>query len=460
MDNVAARRWWALASVAAAQFLAVVDAFIVNVALPSIRADLHADAAEIQAVVAVYQIAYAALLITGGRLGDIVGRKRVFIAGVLGFTLASLWCGLSGSPAMLIFARAAQGGAAAMMVPQVLATIHTLFPDGARARAFAIFGVAIGLGAAVGFMLGGWPVSLNLAGLGWRSIFCINMPIGIGIAVAAAALMPSMPRTANTRMDLRGAAALFAGLIGLLVPMMFGHELGWPWWLWLAIAAGGAVLVCFVWLQRVVEQRGGMPLIDLALLEDRVFVAGIGATFCFFLGNLSFYFVLTLYLQNGLGLSPFDAALTVMPLAFAFVAGSRLGGGRLIEGCVVQGIGLAAMALLVGTSVSPGMTMLMLPLTIFGYGQGMVLAPLFSVVLTQVRQVHAGSGAGMLATTQQVANGTGVVVVGAAYFATLHLHDERWAMLVAVITLGCTVVATIGFLQRMRPHAMEAARPV
>ncbi len=156
-----------------------------------------------------------------------------------------------------------------------------------------------------------------------------------------------------------------------------------------------------------------MPLIDLGLLEDRVFVAGMCATFCFFAGNLSFYFVLTLYIQNGLGFSPFDAALTVMPLAFAFVAGSRLGGGRLIEGCVVQGIGLAGTALLVGTIAQPSMAMLMLPLAVFGYGQGMVLAPLFSAVLTQVRHAHAGSGAGILTTTQQVANGAGVVVVGA-----------------------------------------------
>ena len=141
------------------------------------------------------------------------------------------------------------------------------------------------------------------------------------------------------------------------------------------------------------------------------------ATFCFFAGNLSFYFVLTLYIQNGLGFSPFDAALTVMPLAFAFVAGSRLGGGRLIEGCIVQGIGLAGTAVLVGTIAQPTMAMLMLPLAVFGYGQGMVLAPLFSAVLTQVRHAHAGSGAGILATTQQVANGAGVVLVGAVYFA-------------------------------------------
>ena len=195
-----------------------------------------------------------------------------------------------------------------------------------------------------------------------------------------------------------------------------------------------------------------MPLIDLALLEDRVFVAGMCATFCFFAGNLSFYFVLTLYIQNGLGFSPFDAALTVMPLAFAFVAGSRLGGGRLIEGCIVQGIGLAGTAMLVAMIAQPNMAMLMLPLAVFGYGQGMVLAPLFNVVLTQVRHAHAGSGAGILATTQQVANGAGVVVVGAVYFAVLRLHGDRWALLVAMVALGCTVVATIGFLRRMRPR--------
>ncbi len=464
---VPARRWWALASVAAAQFLAVVDAFIVNVAVPSIRADLHTDAAEIQGVVAVYQIAYAALVITGGRMGDIIGRKRVFLAGVIGFTVASLWCGLSGSAPMLILARAAQGGAAAMMVPQVLATIHTLFPDAGRFRAFAVFGVTIGLGAAVGFMLGGWLVTLNLAGLGWRSIFCVNVPVGLAIVLAAAWLMPAMPRDTETRLDLAGAAVLFIGLLGLITPLMFGRELGWPWWVWLTMMAGVAVLAGFLRLQRAVEKRGGMPLIDLGLFGDHVFITGTCATFCFFLGNLSFYFVLTLFMQNGLGFSPFDAALTVMPLAFAFVAGSRLAAGRLqqrgvtalAEGCIVQTVGLAGTALLVDAVTHPTMATLMLPLALFGYGQGMVLAPLFSAVLTNVRRAHAGSRSGILTTTQQIANGTGVVLAGAVYFAVQAVHGDRWAFLATLVVLACTIAATIGFLLRMRPDAAGVTVP-
>jgi len=230
----ASGRWWALAVVVAAQFMFVVDAFIVNVAIPSIRADLHATPAEIEAVIAAYQITYATTVITGGRLGDIAGRRRVFVGGVLAFTAASLWCGLAGSGLELVLARMAQGVTAAMMVPQVLATIHTLFPGTGRPRAFAVFGVALGLGGAVGFALGGWLVTLDLFGLGWRSVFLVNLPLGAAIALAALRVMPEAARRPGIRLDLPGAAALFLSLACLIGPVMAGHELGWPWWLWAA----------------------------------------------------------------------------------------------------------------------------------------------------------------------------------------------------------------------------------
>jgi len=461
MDTHTSRRWYALATVSAAQFLAVADAFIVNVAIPAIRTDLHASGAAIEAVIAVYQITYAALVITGGRLGDIFGRKRIFLFGVMGFTLASLWCGLAPNATMLILARAVQGATAALMVPQVLASIHTLFPDAARARAFSIFGLAIGLGAAVGFMAGGWLVTLDLAGMGWRAIFCVNVPIGLAIAGAAAVLMPALPRVANTRLDVPGAAVLLLGLLGLIVPLMLGREFDWPWWTWLMIAAGIAALAGFLRLER----RVAHPLIDLSLLVDRVFLFGMAATACFFLGNLSFYFVLTLYMQNGLGFSAYNAALTVLPLSCAFVIGTRLSGGRLIEGCLVQALGLAATAALVATIPQPTMWMLMATLAVFGYGQGMVLAPLFSTVLTNVRHAHAGSGAGILTTTQQIANGSGVVIVGAVYLSVHTLHGDQAAVLTSLAVLACTIAGTIvalatcGWAARSPAPGMQSGSP-
>src|ERR1700709_2685983 len=203
------RRWWVLASVVAAQFMFGVDAFIVNVATPTMAAELHASPAQIEAVIAIYLIAYATLVVTGGRLGDIHGTRNVFIAGVFGFTITSLWCALAQSGPELIVARLAQGATAALMVPQVLATIHLLFADSARGRAFGIYGVVLGLAGAAGFLLGGILVTSDLAGLGWRAVFFVNVPFGLIIIAAALKLMPVAPRRAGTRLDISGAVVLF-----------------------------------------------------------------------------------------------------------------------------------------------------------------------------------------------------------------------------------------------------------
>src|SRR4051794_26026003 len=207
------RRWWVLAIVVAAQFMFGVDAFVVNVAIPTIAVELKASPAQIESVIAIYLIAYATLVVTGGRLGDIHGTKNVFLAGVLGFTLTSLWCGLARSGPELIAARLAQGATAALMVPQVLATLHPLFSDTARGRAFGIYGVVLGLAGAAGFLLGGALVTLDLAGLGWRAVFFVNVPFGLIIMAAASAIMPSVRRRAGTRLDIPGAIVLFTGVL-------------------------------------------------------------------------------------------------------------------------------------------------------------------------------------------------------------------------------------------------------
>jgi len=456
-------RWWALAVVVAAQFMFVVDAFIVNVAIPSIRAGLGASAAEIEAVIVAYQIAYAALVITGGRLGDIFGRRRVFVAGVLAFTAASLWCGLASSGLELVLARMAQGMTAALMVPQVLATIHVLFPDAGRGRAFAVFGIALGLGGAAGFALGGWLLSLDLLGLGWRSVFLVNLLIGVAIALAALRLMPEAARRPGTRLDLQGAAMLFVSLTCLIGPVTAGHQFGWPAWLWAVVAAGGGGFGLFLRFERRLERRGGLPLLDLALLGDRAFLRGLGAAFSFQLGNVSFYLVITLFTQGDLGFSPLQAGLAGVPLALAFTLASQMAGrwtaqggiGVLLWGTAVQFAGLIAVGSLAGFAARPGMAALMAALAVFGFGQGLVMASLAGVVLATVQPAHAGSGAGLLNTVQQAAGALGVSLVGAAYF--LGGRADRRGILAAVTLLGLSVLVTGGIFTRMRRAGTKSA---
>jgi EmrB/QacA subfamily drug resistance transporter len=443
------RRWWALGVVVAAQFMFVVDAFVVNVAIPTIRRDLGASAGEMEAVLALYQIGYAASVITGSRLGDIYGRRRVFLIGVLAFIVTSMWCGLASSGGELVAARVAQGAAAALMVPQVLATIHALFPDQGRARAFAIFGIALGLGGAVGFAAGGWLVSLDLGGVGWRSIFLVNLPVGLAVAVAAARLMPEGAGRPGTRLDLGGAALLFVALICLIGPVLAAHELGWPWFLWLAMADGGALLWVFLRLERQIERRGGLPLIDLALLGNRGFLRGLASAFSFHFGNVSFYLLMNFFMQNRLGFSPLQSGLAVVPLALAFTAAAH-GAGRwvatagmrvLLLGCAIQLLGIVALFEVATLLPQPGMVTLLLVLPVFGLGQGLVMAPLAGVVLSRIHATQAGSGAGMLNTTQQGAGAAGVAAVGAVY-----LLDGVPA---ALILLAASVLATAGLLAWM-----------
>ena len=456
------RRWWVLAIVVAAQFMFGVDAFIVNVAIPTIAVELHASPAQIESVIAIYLIAYATLVVSGGRLGDIYGTKSVFIAGVLGFSATSLWCGLAQSGPELIAARLAQGATAALMVPQVLATLHLLFADDQRGRAFGIYGIVLGLAGAAGFALGGILVTLDLAGLGWRAVFFVNVPFGLFIVAAGIRIMPSVPRRPGTRLDIPGAIVLFLGLLCLIGPLLFGHNVDWGASVWLVMASGVAIVAAFLRLERAVARRGGMPLIDLALLTDAAFMRGLCAAFFFFCANLSFYLVMTMFMQRGLQIPPLDAGLVFVPLALTFVVASRHSGARarhrgtlvLIEGCALQIVGLAALVLTIAVLKAPSAWLLALVLTIFGYGQGLVMAPLSSAVLSTVRPASAGSGSGVYGTTAQIANATGVAVIGAVFFAIESTRSAQSAMFASSALFALSIVAAAAFLSWMRRAAV------
>lgn len=448
------RRWWVLAIVVAAQFMFGVDAFVVNVAIPTIAVDLHATPAQIESVIAIYLIAYATLVVTGGRLGDIHGTRNVFLAGVLGFTATSLWCGLAQSGAELIVARLAQGATAALMVPQVLATLHLLFTDETRSRAFAIYGIVLGLAGAAGFLLGGLLVTIDLAHTGWRAVFFVNVPCGLVIAAAAWRIMPSVPRRAGTKLDIKGSVVLFAGLLCLIGPLLFGHDVGWAPWLWTVMGSGGVILLAFPKLEHAVARAGGMPLIDLTLLADAAFLRGLGAAFFFFAANLSFYLVMTLFMQRGLRIPPLAAGLAFIPLALAFVVASRHSGVRarhrgtkvLIEGCALQIAGLAALALVVFYADAPSALLLALTMIIFGYGQGLVMAPLSGAVLSTVKPAAAGSASGMYGTIAQIGNAAGVAAIGAVFFAFEALQSARAAFVVSLALFVTLIMICAAFL--------------
>ncbi|WP_448035130.1 MFS transporter [Bradyrhizobium liaoningense] len=458
------RRWWVLAIVVAAQFMFGVDAFVVNVAIPTIAVELKASPAQIESIIAIYLIAYATLVVSGGRLGDIHGTKGVFLAGVLGFTLTSLWCGLSQSGAELIVARLAQGATAALMVPQVLATLHLLFTDESRNRAFAVYGVVLGLAGAAGFLLGGLLVTIDLAGAGWRSVFFVNVPVGLVIAAAAWRIMPSTSRRAGTRLDIKGSVVLFAGLLCLIGPLLFGHDVGWAPWLWAVMGSGGVILAAFLKLEQAVARAGGMPLIDLTLLADAGFLRGLGAAFFFFLANLSFYLVMTLFMQRGLKIAPLAAGMAFIPLALAFVVASRHSGVRarhrgtrvLLEGCALQVVGLAALALVAGCVDAPSPLLLAFTMIIFGYGQGLVMAPLSGAVLSTVKPVAAGSASGIYGTTAQIGNAAGVAAIGAVFFAVEALQSARAGFLASLVLFVTLIMICAAFLAWMRRASVRS----
>jgi EmrB/QacA subfamily drug resistance transporter len=427
-ENLDPGRWRALGVVLAAAFLVALDFFVVNVSIPSIRAGLHASFAEVQLVIAGYGLTYAVLLISGGRLGDIYGRKRMFMWGVAGFTLTSLLCGLAPTPRFLIAARALQGVAGALLFPQVLSVIQVSFPIHERAKAFGLFGTIIGTSSFSGNVLGGLLVSANVFGLSWRPIFLINLPIGLITVLAAIKEVRESRSPKARRLDLGGVAIMTAALSLLLYPLIEGREAGWPLWTYFSIAAAILLLALFVRYERRVMQRGGSPLVELSLFHDRAFVIGLFSGVCFFSGAAAFFLISTIFLQNGLGYTARGAGLTFASFAAAFFGSSlasvrvqpRLGSRIINLGAALMIAGLVAL-LWVTRSRGSALTGLELApsLLIYGTGQGFVMPTLISTILINIKGHDAGSAAGVLTTVQQVSFAMGVAVIGTVFFSAL-----------------------------------------
>jgi EmrB/QacA subfamily drug resistance transporter len=422
------RRWAALAVVLIAGFMQLVDISIVNVAIPSIQRDLDATYAQIQWVLAGYQLAFAVMLITGGRLGDIFGRKRLFMIGMAGFTLASALCGLAQSPSMLIGSRVLQGFMGAIMFPQILSVIQVTFPPRERATAFGIFGATIGLATITGPLVGGLLIQADLFGLEWRPIFLVNVPIGVGALIAATRYLQESRAPRALRLDPVGVAIVTAGLLLLVFPLVQGRDLGWPLWTFLSMAAAVPVLAGFALYERHKKALDGSPLVDLDLFRQRSFVPGLAVAGIFFMGIPAFFLTFSLWLQIGLGFSALHAGLTGAPFAvgsaLASAASVRLApalGRRILSvGSLLLVAGMLALIWTVGRYGGSVTSWQLLPaLLVCGLGLGCVVAPLVNVVLAGIRAQDAGSASGVLSTVQQVGGAVGVALIGVVFFGLL-----------------------------------------
>jgi len=450
-------RWRSLAVILAAAFISTLNSFVVNVAIPSIRADLHANFAQMQLVIASYGLSYAVLLISGGRMGDIYGRKRMFMLGIAGFILTSLFCGVAPTPNILIAARALQGITAAVLYPQVLSIVQVTFPPKERAAAFGLFGMVTGLSAFAGNVLGGFIVSADLFGLRWRPIFLINLPVGLITMWAASKLLKESRSIKARRLDLGGVAILTAALGMLLYPLIQGRVAGWPAWTFISIGGSFAVLALFVRYERSVAARGGSPLVELTLFHDRIFVLGLCSGVCFFNTTASFVLVATIFLQNGLGYSARDAGLTFASFGVAFLCSSlasarlqpKLGSWIINFGLTLMFAGLVGL-LLISRHYGAGLNGFNLApaLLVYGTGQGFVMPTLFSNILINIKGHDAGSASGLLSTVQQFSFAMGVALIGTVFFTSLgprsdfpgYLHALNSALTVNLVLLTITFI--------------------
>ncbi|MYW68673.1 MFS transporter [Streptomyces sp. SID8379] len=445
-------RWLILVVMIVAEVMDLLDASIVNVAGPALEESLGAGSVGLQWVIGGYALTLGAGLVLGGRLGDRYGRRRMFLTGLAGFTLSSLLCALAPNIESLIAFRLLQGAAGAVLLPQGLGLLRENFSGPELTKVFAIFGPVLGLGGIIGPVLGGFLIEGDFFGLGWRSVFLVNLPIGLAALAIAAKFVPRKQGDRTVRVDLAGAGLVMASCALLVLPLNQGQEAGWPLWTWLCMAASVVGFGLFALRQRRTAAAGREPLVTPALLRKPAFTVGLGGIALFFGGLIGTQLVLTLYLQIGRHFSAGDAGLGNLPLAVGTAIGGAVSGAFLADrigrkvlqvGPVIQLAGAALLWFeLDGLSadsfsiwdIAPGVT-------VAGVGAGMVIAALFSFILAAVDDDEIGSASGVLSAVQAIGGSIGVAIFGSVFFAQVRAGDFTAGFHHALIVQACLLAA-------------------
>ncbi|WP_295043833.1 MFS transporter [uncultured Paracoccus sp.] len=463
--------WLAAVLLLLGNFMNLIDVSIVNVALPSIQRNLDATAAQIEWVSAAYVLAFAAGLLPFGRFGDKFGRKRLFLWGVALFTLASALCGFAQTMPMLIWSRALQGIGGAMMVPQVMAIMHVMFPPEQKARAFALAGVVASLGAVTGPLLGGALIIGNIGGLDWRPIFLVNLPVGLFVILAGLRWIPALSSDRRMRIDWLGIGLFSTAVLLIVLPVIEGALLGWPWWCIAMLVAALPMGALFVWRQASLARQGRAQLLPVSLMRNAGFLSGVAMVMLHFSAIPGMFLVLAIYLQTGFGLDPLHSGMATAPFPLGVMLGSYVTGRfgtrglslRMAVGVSVMLTGMIWLRHVMGHPSQP-FTALSLagPLAVCGFGMGLTISPLFQTVLQSVPGHDAGAGSGAMQAFQQVGAAIGIAVVSSLFFVRLHRAggtDYAGAMSHALIYQLCAFAAILGILALRRGMGGTAGQP-
>jgi len=460
------RYWATMPVILAATFMVALDFFIVNVAIPSTQRELGASPAAIQFIIAGYWLALAAGLIICGRLGDLFGRRRMFLLGLAAFTLASAACGLAPTAEFLVGARIAQGLSASLMMPQGLAILGVVYTGAHRARAFTAYAMTLGLASVCGQLIGGLLIEADVAGLGWRSCYLVNVPVGLLTFALTLRYVPESRAEGRGRLDFVGTLLVTVGLVALVLPLVEGQARDWPLWTWLMMVGSVALLALFAVHQNRLGARSADPLIDMQLFRARAFSIGLVVTVLFNMLMGSFFLFLAIYLQEGQGVAPLASGILFTPIAVGYFLASlaaeplarRLGRHVLTIGAVVMTVGLTLTYLTVDRiGITPDLAVLVPAFALSGAGMGFVLAPLTNTVLAGIDPRYAGAASGVLATSQQVGGAVGVAAIGVIFYGVLDLTaaplayaDAFLAGLIGLIAFAVVIAVLIQFMPRHR----------